>query len=117
MQDSNLPIRVWLKAMYLMTMTKKGISALEMQRQLGLKRYEPMLYMVQKLHAAMGARDNEYELIVDVELVDAFVTSVTPGRMKRAKEIRRRGNEFKQSIMVMVSKKTSLIWPEKSALD
>lgn len=105
MQDSNLPIRIWLKAMYLMTLTKKGISALEMQRQLGLKRYEPVLYMVQKLRAAMGERDNRYELSGDVELDDAFVTVVTPGRKKRAKEIRGRGSESKQSIMVMVSKK------------
>jgi transposase-like protein len=83
MQDSSLPIRVWFKAMYLMTLTKKGISALELQRQLGLKRYEPVLYMVQKLRAAMGERDSKYELSGDVELDDTFVRVVTPGRKKK----------------------------------
>lgn len=108
MQDSNLPIRIWLKAMYLMTLTKKGISALELQRQLGLKRYEPVLYMVQKLRVAMGERDSKYELSGDVELDDAFITVVTPGRKKKAKGIRGRGSESKQSIMVMVSRNNAV---------
>jgi len=108
MQDSNLPIRVWLKAMHLMTLTKKGISALEMQRQLGLKRYEPVLYMVQKLRVAMGERDNKYELRGDVELDDAFITVVTPGRKKKVKGVRGRGSEAKQSILVMVSRNNAV---------
>jgi transposase-like protein len=32
MENTNLPIRYWLLAIHLMTVTKKGFSALEMQR-------------------------------------------------------------------------------------
>ncbi|MEN5133467.1 hypothetical protein ABE471_20240, partial [Elizabethkingia anophelis] len=37
--------------------TKKGFSAKEIQKQLGLKRYEPVWAMVHKLRKAMGSRD------------------------------------------------------------
>lgn len=106
MQDSNLPYRIWLKAMFLMISTKKSISALEMQRQLGLKRYEPVLYMINKLRMAMGERDNKYELEGEVELDDAFVTVVKSGVEKKSPSVRGRGSLRKRSILVMVSRKT-----------
>jgi len=42
MQDSNLPFLVWYKTIFLLTATKKGFSSKEIQKQLGLKRYEPV---------------------------------------------------------------------------
>jgi len=49
MQGSNLSFLIWYKTMFLMSVTKKGFSSKEMQKQLGLKRYEPVWYMVHKL--------------------------------------------------------------------
>lgn len=106
MEDSNLPFRIWLKAMHLMTITKKSISALEMQRQLGLKRYEPVLYMMHKLRIAMGKRDSKYELSGDVELDDAFITVIRIDKDKNDPLKRGRGSQKKRSILVMVSKET-----------
>ena len=40
MENSNLPIRTWYLAMAFMSYTKKGLSAKELQRQLGHKRYD-----------------------------------------------------------------------------
>lgn len=40
--------------MFLLTATKKGFSSNEIQRQLGLKCYEPVWAMVHKLRKAMG---------------------------------------------------------------
>ena len=37
--------------------TKKGFSTKEIQKQLGLKRYEPVWAMVHKLRRAMGNSD------------------------------------------------------------
>ncbi|GIZ14689.1 hypothetical protein RCZ03_06890, partial [Capnocytophaga catalasegens] len=39
-----------------------GFSAKEIQKQLGLKRYEPVWAMVHKLRKAMGNRDKRYTL-------------------------------------------------------
>ena len=41
--------------MFLLTATKKDFSSKEIQRQLGLKRYEPVWVMVHKLRKANGA--------------------------------------------------------------
>jgi len=54
LQSSNLPYRYWFIAIHLMTSTKKSISALEMQRQLGHKFYEPVWYMMQKIRKLPG---------------------------------------------------------------
>ena len=39
-QDSRAPMLIWVRAIYLMMQGKRGISALELQRQLDIKRYE-----------------------------------------------------------------------------
>jgi hypothetical protein len=42
-------VRTWYLCMALMSMTKKAISAHEMRRQLGMKRYEPVWAMMHKI--------------------------------------------------------------------
>lgn len=77
MESSKLPFQYWLYAIYLMSMTKKGISAAEVQRQLGHKRYEPIWTMMHKIRAIMGLRDDKYEMDGVVELDDAFSKRTT----------------------------------------
>jgi ABC-type bacteriocin/lantibiotic exporter with double-glycine peptidase domain len=40
MENSKLSFHIWYKAMHLITATKNNISAVEVQRQLGIKNYE-----------------------------------------------------------------------------
>lgn len=42
MEGSHLPFKYWFVAIHLLTSTKKSFSALELQRQLGHNRYEPI---------------------------------------------------------------------------
>ncbi|MBI1266879.1 MAG: hypothetical protein GC193_05550 [Cryomorphaceae bacterium] len=49
MEDSNLPLKTWMHALYLMTHTKKSYSACEMQRILGHSRYETIWYLMQRI--------------------------------------------------------------------
>lgn len=72
MHGSKLPLMYWFTAMHLMTATKKTFSALEMQRQLGHKRYQPIWEMMHKQHSVMGKRDDRYKLQKMVELDEAF---------------------------------------------
>jgi hypothetical protein len=72
MEKSKMPVKVWFMAIHLMTSTKKAFSALELQRQLGLKRYEPAWYMMQKIRLSMGKRDARHKLSGDVEVDDAY---------------------------------------------
>ncbi len=62
MQGSHLPMRDWFAAMFLLTATKRAISAKEIQRQIDRKRYQPVWEMVHKLRDVMGKRDGGYPL-------------------------------------------------------
>lgn len=73
LEASKLPYHYWIYAIFLMVNTKKGISALEMQRQLDHKRYEPIWAMMHKIRQSMGNRDDRYKLEGIVEFDDAFV--------------------------------------------
>lgn len=72
MENSNLGYRVWLWALYLMSLTKKGFSALEMQRLTGHKRYEPIWLLMQKIRISMGNRDSTYGLDGFIEMDEGF---------------------------------------------
>lgn len=104
MEHSNLPFKIWLKTIFFMSSMKKSISAKQMQALLGLKRYEPVLYMMHKIRAAMGDRDSNYELAGLVELDDGYVT-VSSGPKPDIKK-KGRGSENKSPILVMVSFET-----------
>lgn len=100
MQNSNLSFLVWYRAMFLMSTTKKGFSAKEMQRQLGLKRYEPVWAMVHKLRKAMGDRDASYTLEGMIEMDEGYFT-VESSEIEQKKGKRGRGAAGKQNVAVM----------------
>lgn len=105
MHASNLPFRYWFIAMHLLTSTKKSFSALELQRQIGHKNYEPIWYMLQKLRKTMGLRDRQYKLNDVVELDEGFFSSVNTESSKEddEKKKRGRGSQSKSTVMVMAS--------------
>ena len=76
--------------MFLISTTKKGFSAKEMQRHLGLKRYEPVRAMVHKLRKAMGNRDERFTLEGMIEMDEDYFT-VESSEIEKAKGKRGRG--------------------------
>lgn len=100
MQSSNLSFMTWYKAMFLMTTTKKGFSSKEIQKQLGLKRYEPVWAMVHKLRKAMGNRDARYTLEGMIEMDEGYFT-VESSEIEQQNEKRGRGAVGKQNVMIM----------------
>ena len=100
MQSSNLSFLVWYKTMFLMSATKKGFSAKEIQRHLGLKRYEPVWAMVHKLRKAMGKRDDRYTLEGMIEMDEGYFT-VEATEMEQGKGKRGRGAAGKKNVAVM----------------
>ncbi len=59
MHRSKMPLRLWFWATYLMTTGTPGISAVQLQRKLGLKRYEPVFQILHKLRSSMVRYDRE----------------------------------------------------------
>ncbi len=100
MQSSNLSFLIWYKTMFLMTATKKGFSSKEIQKQLGLKRYEPVWSMVHKLRKAMGNRDARYTLEGMIEFDEGYFT-IESSEIEQEKGIRGRGAVGKSNVAIM----------------
>jgi hypothetical protein len=102
LENTKLPYRYWFVAMHLMTSTKKTFSALELQRQLGHKYYEPIWTMLHKLRVVMGIRDNKYFLDNQVEIDEGFfeISLENKDGLKRG-----RGSQKQAKVLVMTSEK------------
>ena len=72
LHNTKMPLAVWFWAAYLMTTDKRGISALLLQRQLGLRRYETAWMLLHKLRRAMVNVARE-PLHGEVEIDDTWV--------------------------------------------
>ena len=67
-----MPLTVWFWAAYLMTTDMRGISAILLQRQLGLRRYETAWMLLHKLRRVMVNVTRE-PLYGDVEIDDTWI--------------------------------------------
>lgn len=114
MQGSKLPIFDWFVAMHLIAGTKRAISAKEVQRQLGRKRYRPVWEMMHKLRDVMGKRDRLYRLFDQVELDEGFFSTETPGDEKDSLVKRGRGSRRKTAVLVMAESSGPDIAPKRT---
>ena len=100
MQSSKLSFRMWFASMTFMSFSKKGISALEMQRQLEHKFYEPIWAMMHKIRESIGKRDDLYNLIDMVEFDEGYFT-VEISEKEKENLKRGRGSEQQVNVAVM----------------
>jgi hypothetical protein len=70
-QDSKLPLTVWFRAMWQVTSQKNGVSALGLQRELGLGSYKTAWTVLHKLRRAM-VRPGREQLHGMVEVDKAY---------------------------------------------
>jgi len=68
--------------------SKKSFSAVELQRQLGHKRYQPIWEMLHKLRSIKNLRDGKYDLFGTVELDKGFFTTTVKGDKNEEKKTR-----------------------------
>jgi hypothetical protein len=61
-QDSRTPMLIWVQAIYIMMQGKRGVSALEIQRQLNIKHYDTTWGLLYKIRSALCQRDDKYKL-------------------------------------------------------
>jgi hypothetical protein len=79
MHRTRVPLRDWFWVAYLVTTHTPGFSALQLQRQLGLGRYETAWAMLQKLRRAM-IRPERDRLAGIVEVDETYLGGVEEGR-------------------------------------
>ena len=79
MHDSHLPLRKWFVAIYLMCESKKGISALQLKRTLGVA-YQTAWHLNHRIRAAMANDPFEGPTLLGVVEVDETLVG---GKVKR----------------------------------
>jgi transposase-like protein len=98
MHKTRTPLRTWFWAAYLVATHHPGISAKQLQRQLGLSRYETAWLILQKLRRAMVAPERK-PLGDEVEVDEFFLGGLEEGR----KGGRERGKKVLVGVAVEVS--------------
>jgi transposase-like protein len=101
MHKTQMPLRRWFWAAYLVATHHPGISAVQLQRQLGIRRHETAWMMLHKLRRAMVAPERE-PLKGEVEVDEFYLGGLEEGlggreRVKKtpvgvAIEVRGRGS-------------------------
>lgn len=81
-ESSHIPLRLWFRAMWLVTHQKSGISALGLQRALGLGSYRTAWACLHKLRRAM-VRPGREQLSGEVEIDESFVGGREKGGGRR----------------------------------
>jgi transposase-like protein len=90
MHKTRMPLSLWFWAAYLVATHTPGISAVQLQRQLGISRYETAWLMLQKLRRAMVAPEREplrREVEVDETLVGGRHSERRGGRQRDGKAL------------------------------
>jgi transposase-like protein len=80
--DTRLPLTTWFQAAWYVTGTKHGVSALGLQRLLGLGSYRTAWALLHKLRRAM-VRPGRDRLAAEVEVDETAIGPSAPGRLGR----------------------------------
>jgi transposase-like protein len=71
-ENTNYPLKTWFEVLWQMLNSKKGVSALQIQRQIGSGSYQTAWYMCHRLRAAMYDPDFR-QLMGIVEIDETFI--------------------------------------------
>lgn len=84
-QDSRLPLTMWFRAVWCVTSQKNGVSAMGLQRVLGLKSYKTAWTLLHKLRRAMVRPDRD-RLTGRVEVDETYLGGLAEGVRGRHSE-------------------------------
>jgi len=73
MHGSHITLRQWVQAFYSMCSHKKGVSALQLQRNLGLHSYKSAWYLAHRIRAAMGQKPQADMLKGIIEVDETYI--------------------------------------------
>ncbi|MBS0386519.1 MAG: IS1595 family transposase [Proteobacteria bacterium] len=94
-EDSHIPMRKWLLATHLMNASKKGVSALQLQRMLGIGSYRTAWFMAHRIREGMADHGSSGPLGGDGKIVEADETYY--GYVEEPVEYNTKGRKFRRS--------------------
>lgn len=80
MERTHTPLSTWFWAAFLVASFTPGMSAVQLQRQLGLKRYETAFQILHKLRSGMVRTSGKIGARVHVEVDETYVGGRTRGK-------------------------------------
>ena len=106
-ENTNYPRRTWFQVIYLMTQSKKGISALQIHRQIGSGDYRTAWYMCHRIRAAM--KDTGFpKLMGEVEVDETYIGGSEKNR-HRSKRRHTHGPEGKLAVVGAIARKWNVV--------
>lgn len=105
-EKTTTPLKQWFYAMYLMTVTRSGVSAKELERQLGVT-YKTAWRMAHEIRKMMGAGTSE-PLKGHVEVDETYIGGEAKNMHKHKREarIQGRGTVGKTAVFGMIERGT-----------
>ncbi|MGG7437349.1 IS1595 family transposase [Chryseobacterium arthrosphaerae] len=98
-ENSKVSLRKWFMAIWLVTSHKKGISSIQLGKDIGV-RQATAWFMLQRIRACFGIENNN-ELEGIVELDETFIGGKNKNRHKDKKVPHSQGRSFKDKVPVM----------------
>ena len=100
MESTRIPLVKWAMAFQMMCSSKKGMSALQLQRNLGLGSYKSAWFMCHRIRLAMEGKPMQYKLSGIVEADETYI-----GGKPRVTGAGKRGRgTTKKPVMVLVER-------------
>lgn len=112
MEDTHIPLQKWIMAFHLMCSSKKGISALQLQRNLGLGSYRTAWHMAHRIRHAMESTGGLPALDGNVEVDETYVGGkprykhIQGGKHPRAKSGR---GTSKTPVVALIERETGKV--------
>jgi transposase-like protein len=73
MEDTHLPLTIWAKAFHYLATSKKGFSALQLQRNCGIGSYRTAWFLAHRVREAMRCEPLAGKLKGDVQVDESYV--------------------------------------------
>lgn len=99
--DSHLPLQKWFLATFILTQSKKGVSACQIQRMLGIGGYKTAWYLCHRIRSAM-VESQRGKLDGTVEMDETYIGGKTHNVLGKSW---RRGNAHAKEVVIGIRKR------------
>ncbi len=106
-ENTKYPLRTWFQVLYLVLQSKKGMSALQIQRIIGYSSYETAWYMCHRLRAAM--QNTEFAALLGEVEVDETYVGGKEGNKHVSKRKQINGTAGKTPVIDAIARKGNVV--------